>query len=120
MRRGGDVINGVTVGTKTINVELTTSVSPLSIGYSPTFSGSGGFTGKLDELRLWKVARTDAQILADMHHRLTGKEPDLVAYFPFDEGTGTTSKDLVKSYEAKFGGNTLPKWATSEVELTCK
>jgi len=114
------VINGVTAVTKNVNVMLTTSVSPLSIGYSPTFSGNGGFTGKIDEFRVWNVARTDAQILSTMHQHLTGKEPGLVVYFPFDEGTGMSSKDLVNNYQANFEGNTKPTWTTSEVELSCK
>jgi hypothetical protein len=113
------VINGVTAGQKTISAMLTTPASKLSIGYSPTFSGSGGFTGKIDELRIWSVARTDAEIKTTMGQHLTGKETGLVVYYNFDEGTGTTSKDLVGSYIAKFGGTTQPKWAPSEVVLTC-
>lgn len=112
------VINGVTVGKKTLTVTLTTPQSALSIGYSPSFSANGGFTGKIDEFRVWNVARTDAEILADMHRKLSGKEQGLVVYFPFDEGMGTSSKDLVGGYQAAFG-NVAPKWASSEVELTC-
>jgi len=113
------VINGVTAGSKTISPMLTTPASKLSVCYSPTFSGSGGFTGKIDELRIWSVARSDAEIKATMGQRLSGKEPGLVVYYTFDEGTGTTSKDLVGGFEAKFGGNTQPKWATSDVPLDC-
>jgi hypothetical protein len=113
------VINGVTVGQKTITAALTTSLSPLSIGYSPTFSGQGGFTGKIDELRIWSAARSDSEILGTMHQHLTGKEAGLVAYFKFDEGSGTSSKDSVKAYEAKLEGNTMPQWADSEVQLSC-
>lgn len=113
------VINGVTAGQKTINVSLTTPASKLSIGYSPTFSSNGGFTGKIDELRIWSVARTDAEIKSTMGKHLTGKETGLVVYYTFDEGMGTSSKDLVGNYVAKFGGNTPPKWATSEVMLSC-
>jgi hypothetical protein len=112
------VINGVTVGKKTITAALTTSKSSLSIGYSPSFSGNGGFTGKIDEFRVWKVARSDADIASTMNQHLRGDEANLVVYFPFDEGTGTTSKDLVGGFEATFG-NTAPKWAASEVELNC-
>jgi hypothetical protein len=113
------VINGVTAGQKTISAMLTTSTSKLSIGYSPTFSSNGGFTGKIDEFRIWNVARTDAEITATMKQRLTGKETGLVVYYTFDEGTGTSSKDLVGNYVAKFGGTTQPKWATSDLQLTC-
>jgi concanavalin A-like lectin/glucanase superfamily protein len=113
------VVNGVTAGKKTLTVQLATAMTALSIGYSPTFSGSSGFTGRIDEFRIWNSARTDAEITATMHQHLTGKETGLVVYFPFDEGTGTTTKDLVKSYEAKSVGKTAPKWVTSDIDVTC-
>jgi len=115
------VINGQTPSgaSKKLTTTLTTPASKLSIGYSPTFSGNGGFTGKIDELRIWNVARTDAEIKSSMNQRLTGKEAGLVVYYNFDEGTGTSSKDLVGNFEAKFGGTTQPKWVTSDLTLTC-
>ncbi|MES1174242.1 MAG: LamG domain-containing protein [Myxococcales bacterium] len=113
------IINGVTAGSKVISAVLTTPASRLSIGYSPTFSSNGGFTGKIDELRIWNVARSDAEIKATMNQRLTGKEAGLVVYYTFDEGTGASSRDLVGNYEAKFGGTTQPKWTTSDLPLAC-
>lgn len=114
------VINGTTVGSKTVNAAFTTPASRLSIGYSPTFSGNGGFTGKIDELRIWGVARTDAEIKATMNQHLSRQEPALLVYYKFDEGSGTTTKDLIGDFPANFGGNTSPKWATSDVALTCR
>lgn len=113
------VVNGVTAGKKTLTVQLMTGMTALSIGYSPTFSGNSGFTGRIDEFRIWNSARTDDEITKTMHQHLTGKESGLVVYFPFDEGTGTSTKDLVKSYEAKSIGKTAPKWVTSDIEVTC-
>lgn len=112
-------INGVTAGKKTLTAQLATAMTALSIGYSPTFSGNSGFTGRIDEFRIWNSARTDDEIKTTMHQHLTGKEAGLVVYFPFDEGTGTTTKDLVKSYEAKSVGKTAPKWVTSDADVTC-
>ncbi|MCP4662401.1 MAG: LamG domain-containing protein, partial [bacterium] len=40
------------------------------------------------ELRIWRLARTAEEILAGMHQRLTGDEPDLAACWPLDDGTG--------------------------------
>jgi hypothetical protein len=114
------VINGVTVGRKTISVDLTTSLSALSIGYSPTFSGNSGFTGRVDEFRIWNSARTDAEVQSTMRRHLTGMESGLVVYFKFDEGTGTTSRDLVGRYEARSTGATAPKWVKSDVALVCQ
>jgi len=55
-------------------------------------NGVNFFKGRLDEFRIWKVARTQAEIQAHMNHPLLGTEPNLVAYWPFDElapGTAT-------------------------------
>jgi len=43
--------------------------------------------GQMDEVRVWKRARSAEQIRADMSHPLTGGEPDLVGYWNFDDGT---------------------------------
>jgi len=40
--------------------------------------------GKIDEVRMWNVARTQAQIQANMDKSLTGNESGLVAYYPMD------------------------------------
>jgi predicted outer membrane repeat protein len=42
------------------------------------------FRGRMDEVRLWTVARTPEQIRADMHRTLVGNEPGLAAYWRFD------------------------------------
>jgi len=42
--------------------------------------------GKLDELRVWSVARTQDQIQAFKDVQLAGNEPGLVAYYPFNQG----------------------------------
>lgn len=45
------------------------------------------FDGFIDDVRVWNVARTDAQIATFMNCRLTGSETGLVAYWPFDDGS---------------------------------
>ena len=51
------------------------------------------FKGRLDEFRIWKVARSQAEIQAHMNHPLIGTESNLVAYWPFDEQSpGTTTR----------------------------
>jgi hypothetical protein len=51
------------------------------------------FQGQIDEVRVWNVARSQAQIQADMYSPLTGSESGLVGYWPFEEGSGTTASD---------------------------
>ena len=63
----------------------------LMIGANPQPEGRWG--GMLDEFRIWNVARTEAEIQAHLRGRLSGTESNLVAYWPFDEGSGTTAAD---------------------------
>ena len=54
---------------------------------------SGYLIGCVAELRIWETARSHLQIRANMNRRLTGTEPGLRGYWPFDEGTGTMAAD---------------------------
>ncbi|MDP3928892.1 MAG: LamG-like jellyroll fold domain-containing protein, partial [Bacteroidota bacterium] len=44
------------------------------------------FRGRLDEFRIWNVVRTQAQIQATMRDTLIGNEPNLIAYYNFENG----------------------------------
>lgn len=71
---------------------------------SANYSGSGilylgqrssinYFKGSLDEVRIWNVARSQADIQSNMNAALAGTEPGLMGYWPFNEGSGTTTAD---------------------------
>ena len=49
------------------------------------------FDGFMDEIRVWRVARTGDQIRANRDTALTGNESDLVALWSFDDGTARDS-----------------------------
>ncbi|WP_028979866.1 M4 family metallopeptidase [Sporocytophaga myxococcoides] len=54
------------------------------------------FNGSIKELRIWKSARTQAEIQKYMNRGLYGSEANLVAYYPFDEtGTVETINDRI-------------------------
>jgi hypothetical protein len=78
-------INGVLVGT-TISTE-TDAGGIHNIG---THSGEAGvplsdfFNGKMDEVRIWSIARTQTEIRESMHRSLNGTEPNLSLYYQFD------------------------------------
>ncbi len=50
--------------------------------------------GKLDEVRIWNTARTASQIRDNMCRTLTGNESGLVAYYNFDNTSGTVLQDF--------------------------
>ena len=90
-------INGVEVGKANFRGEkgFYQSRKPLRIGWTheeerPTQSP---FVGLIDEVRIWNVARSEAEIRSDMNIQLTGDEPGLIAYWKFDETTDGVVRD---------------------------
>jgi hypothetical protein len=64
------------------------------MGCNPPYYGC--FNGLVDELRIWNVARTDAEIMANFDKALVGNEAGLVGYWKFDDAPGSlTAADSV-------------------------
>ena len=94
----------------------------LSLGYDASWIRIGGrdsdafLRGAMDEIRVWSVARSEAQIREEMRRALRGDEDGLVAYYPADEGRGTILHD-----QSGHGNDGLmgepnsfpPRWETS-------
>ncbi len=87
-------VNGtLRISTKN-TAQLITNQSPFYLGCNPPYYGC--FNGLVDELRIWKVLRTDAEILASYDKALVGNEPGLVGYWKFNEAPGSlTAADSV-------------------------
>ena len=51
------------------------------------------FKGAIDEVRIWNVARTDADIQHDYERILQGNETGLVGYWRFEETEGEVYKN---------------------------
>jgi len=65
---------------------LRQTAMPLVFGWTPSFANDYA-SGYMDEVRIWKVARSAQDISANMFCRLTGTEPNLAGYWNFDNGT---------------------------------
>ena len=52
-----------------------------------TLEAQGNFEGAIDDVRVWNVARTGAQIAASRNAELMGNEAGLMAYLKANEGT---------------------------------
>jgi len=79
------------------------------------------FTGLIDEVRVWNVGRTQAQIKSTMNTVLSGGEPGLLYYFRFDEGTGLLVNSLAFAAFGTLGGGIIasePRWVQSDSPLT--
>jgi len=73
------------------------------------------WVGKIDEVRLWKVARTADQILANKDSEVCPESnTDLVAYFKMNEGSGTSVKDETGKYNGVLASGKvddgIPSW----------
>src|SRR5262249_38375301 len=57
------------------------------------FEAAEAFLGDMDEVRVWSVVRTSAQIAQNFNVALAGNEAGLVAYYRFNEGLGAKAND---------------------------
>jgi len=51
------------------------------------------FNGKIDEIRLWDIARNQSEIQSTINQALLGTEPELLLYFPLINSTGNIVSD---------------------------
>src|SRR5690606_6675909 len=56
-------------------------------------AGKNGFSGYLEEIRVWSQTRTIEQISDNMYRYLTGLKPHLAGYWSFDTGSGNICAD---------------------------
>ena len=64
------------------------------IGRIPHAGGMQYFNGTIDDVRIYNRALSADEIQTIMHIKPTGSEPNLVAYWDFDEGMGQTVADI--------------------------
>ncbi len=97
-------INGVLDKTMN-NTQNNPNISRLTIGHCfhyNSFLSGYNFAGKIDEVRIWNIARTPAQIASNMYHMIADTTTGLFAYYSFDQGaaginnTGVTTLTDVK------------------------
>jgi signal transduction histidine kinase/ligand-binding sensor domain-containing protein/DNA-binding response OmpR family regulator/protocatechuate 3,4-dioxygenase beta subunit len=64
------------------------------------------FSGAMDEVRVWKVARSEAQIRETMFQRLTGSEPGLAALWNFENiENGVVKNSGPGAFHGRLVGN---------------
>lgn len=92
-------INGLEVNLSGNALNVNSNNDPIRI--ASDFSGRF-FQGRIDEVRIWNVARSEDEINFNMEGSLSGNEDGLVAYYNFNEGMENTLNDLTGNGHSGF------------------
>jgi hypothetical protein len=79
-------INGIASGSGSFPTPANVVRNLNYIGRSNWGTGDPDANAVYDELRIWNIAKTPTQIMAEMNVQLSGTEPGLQIYFPFNQG----------------------------------
>jgi len=94
-------------GTPFAGMHLTNSSRPLEIGTTSTvyWTPTPYFPGRIDEVRLWNIARTPEQIAASFACEMPGATPGLVARYAFNtDGGGAVHNAVGGGLDGAFVG----------------
>ncbi len=109
-------VNGKQEGTGNLSgVNTVTTGTQLRIGQRVP-GGSIPFKGIIDEVRVWDVARTASEITDNYKKELCPNEPNMVAYFNFNNGTAgnpNTSVTKLKDNSKNSNDGTLNNFSLS-------
>lgn len=88
---------------------LKTSQAQFTIGaLQTTNTPTQFFQGELEEIRIWKITRTEEQIQDNLFRRLMGEQENLIAYYTFDpnvSGTSSTATVLTLDDRSSHGNH---------------
>ncbi len=111
--------NGESIG----SVAQSQSARLLDVDFVVLGKGYRPFHGMIDEVRIWNVARSQAEIRADLHRTLTGSEPGLIGYWRLDEGRGQQFLDSTSYHgHGRLGSSAVsdpqdPTWVLSDAPI---
>lgn len=95
--------NGVPVSTNT--APAFTSASQTRLGSIYTGTDGYFFQGDMDEVRIWSVARSAAEIAADYRCEISSGTTGLLAYYNFEDGTPDGDNTSVTTLKDESGNN---------------
>jgi hypothetical protein len=90
-------IDGVLQNSLAATGALATNANPLTIGYNFT-ENNYPFIGTIDEVRVWNIARTDAELQTTMNTSLLGTESGLQAYYHFNNNDRSGQSRTVTNF----------------------
>lgn len=110
-------VNGVLSGTWAFTGNIANTSLPLKIGTNRLFSY---FRGSIDEVRVWNIARSQADIQATLNSYITPANPqwtNLKAYYRLDQGNAGNNNTALINEAVDYTGNcnkgTLTNFALS-------
>ena len=110
-------VNGVLFATGNIDAtrQSATASTTGEVRIASIFDTPGNFyKGKMDEVRIWSKALTEVEIRSNMFKNMVGNEADLVVYYNFNEGAGSTVYDLTSnSIHGTLINSDNSDWVTS-------
>ena len=62
------------------------------------------YTGELDEVRIWNDVRTTQEIREHMFTSIQSDFNNLISYFQFNEGSGTSASDAISGFDGTLSG----------------
>lgn len=102
-------------------VKVSSYISPVDLVHTGAFPfeiasrvGGDGFSGVVDEIRVWNIARAATEIAADMGKTIPPTHPaygSLVAYYRLDDGSGAIASDTKGMYPGDLVNG--PTWVLS-------
>jgi hypothetical protein len=97
-------IDGVLSASRAQTGTITTNTNALTLGNQPGFSEQ--FGGRVDEARVWNVARTQSQIQNNMMIELDpATQTGLVSYYTFNQGVAAGSNTGIATLIDHIGNN---------------
>ncbi len=107
-------VNGVEVMNLASGSFSITNSTSMIIGMAPWYTLSQGYyNGKMDEVRVWNVVRTQSEIKANMYRELAGNETGLRAYYKMSNGSGTSLTDNQSNVTSNTGTINGAVWRAS-------
>lgn len=108
-------INGIDVRNDAYTSNPTGKAGRAAIG-GETNSGetNNRFNGQIDEVSIWSKALSQTEIRDLMCKKLVGNETNLMAYYRFDQSSGTTATDETGNYNGVLTNmDPATDWVTS-------
>ncbi|MGE0079122.1 MAG: PKD domain-containing protein [Bacteroidales bacterium] len=97
-------VNGALIKTETYSTALIVNLSAAEIGALTT---SRHFPGQMDNYSIWSTARTQTEIISDMHSELDGTESGLLAYFNFNQGSADETNTGIDTLDNAVAGGVV-------------